>query len=169
MRAFKDEAIEKIRKQVGKGRVICGLSGGVDSAVAAVLDSRGDRRPVDLRVCRSRAHAARRSAESHDDVPQQLQHPAGACGCVGNIPESARGRLTIPSRNAKRSENCSSTSSRLKRKKIGGAGVPCARHALSGRDRKRFVHRRPIGDHQVTPQCRRLARAHVHEAGRAAA
>src|SRR5580698_4217724 len=37
MRAFKDEAIEKIRQQVGKGRVICGLSGGVDSAVAAVL------------------------------------------------------------------------------------------------------------------------------------
>ena len=37
MRAFKDEAIEKIRRQVGKSRVICGLSGGVDSAVAAVL------------------------------------------------------------------------------------------------------------------------------------
>ncbi len=37
MRAFKKEAIEKIRAQVGKGRVICGLSGGVDSAVAAVL------------------------------------------------------------------------------------------------------------------------------------
>src|SRR2546421_8334622 len=37
MRAFRDEAIEKIRAQVGKGRVICGLSGGVDSAVAAVL------------------------------------------------------------------------------------------------------------------------------------
>ena len=37
MRAFKEEAIEKIRAQVGKGKVICGLSGGVDSAVAAVL------------------------------------------------------------------------------------------------------------------------------------
>src|SRR5207253_6551676 len=37
MRAFKEEAIEKIRKAVGRGRVICGLSGGVDSAVAAVL------------------------------------------------------------------------------------------------------------------------------------
>src|SRR6186997_3016913 len=37
MRAFKDEAIDRIRAQVGKGRVICGLSGGVDSAVAAVL------------------------------------------------------------------------------------------------------------------------------------
>ena len=37
MRAFKDEAIEKIREQVGRAKVICGLSGGVDSAVAAVL------------------------------------------------------------------------------------------------------------------------------------
>ncbi|HZB62387.1 MAG TPA: glutamine-hydrolyzing GMP synthase [Microvirga sp.] len=37
MKAFRDEAIERIRVQVGQGRVICGLSGGVDSAVAAVL------------------------------------------------------------------------------------------------------------------------------------
>ena len=37
LRAFKDDAIDKIRRQVGKGKVICGLSGGVDSAVAAVL------------------------------------------------------------------------------------------------------------------------------------
>jgi GMP synthase (glutamine-hydrolysing) len=37
MHAFKQEAIEKIRNQVGEGKVICGLSGGVDSAVAAVL------------------------------------------------------------------------------------------------------------------------------------
>lgn len=32
-----DEAVEEIRQQVGAGRVICGLSGGVDSAVAAAL------------------------------------------------------------------------------------------------------------------------------------
>ncbi len=37
MAAFRATEIEKIRKQVGKGKVICGLSGGVDSAVAAVL------------------------------------------------------------------------------------------------------------------------------------
>src|SRR3954451_11332569 len=37
MKAFREEAIERIRTQVGSGRVICGLSGGVDSAVAAVL------------------------------------------------------------------------------------------------------------------------------------
>jgi GMP synthase (glutamine-hydrolysing) len=37
MAAFREQAIDRIRRQVGKGRVICGLSGGVDSAVAAVL------------------------------------------------------------------------------------------------------------------------------------
>src|ERR1700678_4357344 len=37
MAAFRDEEIARVRAQVGKSRVICGLSGGVDSAVAAVL------------------------------------------------------------------------------------------------------------------------------------
>ncbi len=37
MKAFRETEIAKIRQQVGKGKVICGLSGGVDSAVAAVL------------------------------------------------------------------------------------------------------------------------------------
>lgn len=37
MSAFRGEAIEAVRRQVGSGRVLCGLSGGVDSAVAAVL------------------------------------------------------------------------------------------------------------------------------------
>ena len=37
MAAFKDTKIAEIRDQVGEGRVICGLSGGVDSSVVAVL------------------------------------------------------------------------------------------------------------------------------------
>ena len=37
MSAYRAEMIRKIREQVGKERVICGLSGGVDSSVAAVL------------------------------------------------------------------------------------------------------------------------------------
>ncbi|MCU0954545.1 MAG: glutamine-hydrolyzing GMP synthase [Hyphomicrobium sp.] len=37
MAAYRREMIAKIKNQVGAGRVICGLSGGVDSAVAAVL------------------------------------------------------------------------------------------------------------------------------------
>jgi GMP synthase (glutamine-hydrolysing) len=37
MASFRQAEIEKIRAQVGSGRVICGLSGGVDSSVAAAL------------------------------------------------------------------------------------------------------------------------------------
>jgi GMP synthase (glutamine-hydrolysing) len=37
MASFREEAVARIREQVGSGRVICGLSGGVDSSVAAVL------------------------------------------------------------------------------------------------------------------------------------
>src|SRR6185436_10330993 len=37
MGAFRAEAVARIRAQVGGGRVVCGLSGGVDSSVAAVL------------------------------------------------------------------------------------------------------------------------------------
>jgi GMP synthase (glutamine-hydrolysing) len=37
MRAYRDHAVDAVRKQVGEGRVICALSGGVDSSVAAVL------------------------------------------------------------------------------------------------------------------------------------
>lgn len=37
MSAYREQAVEAIRKQVGKGKVICALSGGVDSSVAALL------------------------------------------------------------------------------------------------------------------------------------
>jgi GMP synthase (glutamine-hydrolysing) len=45
MANFVDEAIAQVKHQVGQGRVICGLSGGVDSSVAAALVHRavGDR------------------------------------------------------------------------------------------------------------------------------
>jgi len=45
MASFVEEATAKVRRQVGDGRVVCGLSGGVDSTVAAVIIHRavGDR------------------------------------------------------------------------------------------------------------------------------
>jgi GMP synthase (glutamine-hydrolysing) len=44
-RSVIEEQIERVRQQVGEGRAICGLSGGVDSSVAALLVHRaiGDR------------------------------------------------------------------------------------------------------------------------------
>ena len=45
MAAYREQAVNAIRKQVGDARVICGLSGGVDSSVAALLihEAIGDR------------------------------------------------------------------------------------------------------------------------------
>jgi len=45
MKSFVEEATARIRQQVGSGRAVCGLSGGVDSTVAALLIHRaiGDR------------------------------------------------------------------------------------------------------------------------------
>ncbi len=37
MQNFREESIAKIREKVGSGKVICGLSGGVDSSVTAIL------------------------------------------------------------------------------------------------------------------------------------
>ncbi|HXJ93041.1 MAG TPA: glutamine-hydrolyzing GMP synthase [Terriglobia bacterium] len=39
-RSFVEESVERIREQVGAGHVVCALSGGVDSAVAAILVGR---------------------------------------------------------------------------------------------------------------------------------
>ena len=45
MQAFIEEETARIRERAGRGRLVCGLSGGVDSSVAAALVHRavGDR------------------------------------------------------------------------------------------------------------------------------
>jgi GMP synthase (glutamine-hydrolysing) len=45
MAAFRERAVKSIRDKVGRGRVVCGLSGGVDSSVVAALvhEAIGDR------------------------------------------------------------------------------------------------------------------------------
>ena len=65
MAAFKEQAIEAVRKQVGSGRVICGLSGGVDSSVVAVLlhEAIGDQL-----TCVYVDHGLMRSGESQQVV-----------------------------------------------------------------------------------------------------
>lgn len=40
MSSFVEETIQKLREKIGDGKVLCGLSGGVDSSVAAVLLSK---------------------------------------------------------------------------------------------------------------------------------
>jgi GMP synthase (glutamine-hydrolysing) len=71
MAAFRQEAIERIRRQVGKGRVLCGLSGGVDSSVAALLihEAVGDQL-----TCVLVDHGLMRLNEARDVVSMFREH-----------------------------------------------------------------------------------------------
>ena len=71
MHAYKDEAIRLIREQVGGGKVICGLSGGVDSSVAAVLihEAIGDQL-----TCVFVDHGLLRQGEAEDVVTMFRDH-----------------------------------------------------------------------------------------------
>ena len=71
MKAFRAEAIAAIRAKVGEGRVLCGLSGGVDSAVAAVLihEAIGERL-----TCVYVDHGLMREGESEEVVSLFKEH-----------------------------------------------------------------------------------------------
>jgi GMP synthase (glutamine-hydrolysing) len=64
MRHYIDQACEEIRAQVGKERVLLGLSGGVDSSVAAALLHKaiGDQLPASLSTTACAQRRARKGA-----------------------------------------------------------------------------------------------------------
>ncbi|MBN9241189.1 MAG: glutamine-hydrolyzing GMP synthase [Mesorhizobium sp.] len=71
MAAYREQAVEAIRRQVGKGKVICALSGGVDSSVAALLihEAVGDQL-----TCVLVDHGLMRKNEAADVVAMFRQH-----------------------------------------------------------------------------------------------
>lgn len=71
MAAYREQAVAAIREQVGEGRVICGLSGGVDSSVAAVLihEAIGERL-----TCIFVDHGLMRKGEAEEVVAMFREH-----------------------------------------------------------------------------------------------
>ena len=150
-----EEQIERIRAQVGDGRVICGLSGGVDSSVAALLVHRaiGDRLTcvfVDHGLMRKNEGAQVIAAfRDHFRVPLVAVDAAdrflAACAAVTD-PEEKRKRIGAEFIRVFEEEAA----------KLDDVALPRPGHAVLRRDRVRRRHRG--GDDQVPPQRRRPAR-----------
>jgi GMP synthase (glutamine-hydrolysing) len=168
MAAFRQEAIERIRAQVGEGRVICGLSGGVDSAVAAVLIHEAI---ADQLTCVFVDHGLLRQGEADEVVTLFRNHYniplvhvraqelfLGALAGVSD-PETKRktiGRLFIDVFEEEA-------------KTLGGAEF-LAQGTLYPDVIESVSHTgRPVGHDQEPPQRRRPARAHEHAPRRAPA
>jgi GMP synthase (glutamine-hydrolysing) len=89
---FIDATVAQVREQVGKGRAICALSGGVDSSVAAVLVDRALRDDIDKSAAPSLPRSLRQEPalslpkgwESRERGPEgsALNKPSSRLTCV---------------------------------------------------------------------------------------
>ena len=168
MASFRADAIERIREQVGHGHVVCGLSGGVDSAVAAALlhEAVGDQL-----TCIFVDTGLLRAGEAEEVVDLFRRHY--------NIPLVHRdaGDLFL-------AKLAGVTDPEEKRKRIGATFIDVFDEEAQKLGDVEFLaqgtlypdviefderHRRPFGHDQVAPQCRRPARADEAETGRAVA
>jgi GMP synthase (glutamine-hydrolysing) len=76
MRNYVDQAVDEIRAQVGNERVILGLSGGVDSSVAAaLLHKQSNRRSTHLHLRQQRPAARQRRRHGAGSFRQTFQDP----------------------------------------------------------------------------------------------
>ena len=121
MEAFAEEAVAAVRAQVGQGRVVCGLSGGVDSAVAAALVHKA---VGDQLVCIFVDHGLLRKGEAEQVVEtfrDEFQIQLVAVDSVGGGSRRAGRRHRTRSEAQNLSANSSSAFSRKKPGRLGDA------------------------------------------------
>ena len=164
-----DEQVAAIRAQVGDAQVICGLSGGVDSAVAAALVHRA---VGDQLTCVFVDHGLLRAGEA-EQVEKDYVAATGIRLKVVDAADRFLGRAGRGHRPGAEAQDHRPgvhpglRGRRPRDRRRAARRVPGAGHALPGRGgvRRRHRHRQ----HQVPPQRRRPAGRPAVRAGRAAA
>jgi GMP synthase (glutamine-hydrolysing) len=134
MPGYVDEAIAKVRAQVGDDEVILGLSGGVDSSVVAALLHRaiGDKLTcvfVDNGLLR-----LNEGATGHGDLCPQPRRQGDPCRCVSAVHGAPQGRYRsgteAQDHRPRIRRGISGRSQEAAQGQMAGAG-----HHLPGRDR----------------------------------
>ena len=162
-----EEQVERIRAQVGRERVLCALSGGVDSAVAALLVHKavGDQLTcvfVDHGLLRKdEAAQVVETFEGHFHVPLvHVDAEERFLARLEGVTDPEEKRRIVGEEFIRVFEEEAS--------RLGDAPLPRPGHALLGRDRV-GRHRGRRRQDQVASQRRRPPRRHDDGAGRAAA
>ena len=150
------DAVERIREQVGEARAICGLSGGVDSATAAMLVHRAI---GDNLTCVFVDHGLLRHNEAEQVVEAFAQNsdvPLVHVDAGGAFPGQAR-RRHRPRGEAQDHRRGVHPHLRGRGRQARGRHIPGAGHALLRRNRERDPRRR---QDKEPPQRGRPPRGH---------
>ncbi len=86
---FIEESIEKISDQVGSGRVICALSGGVDSAVVATLIHQAVGDQLTCIFVNNGLLRREEAGAHHQCLPEEPEDERRLCRCHGPVPGQA--------------------------------------------------------------------------------
>ncbi len=168
MRNYVEQAVEQIRAQVGSERVILGLSGGVDSSVAAALLHKaiGEQLTcifVNNGLLRGREAAVRCGKFSAGNFKIKLQYEDAAALFLRQL----KG-VTDPERKRKIIGKTFIEVFQSATKRAGAAKFLAQGTLIPGCDRIGAHRRQPRGDDQEPPQRGRPAQEHEVQAGRAA-
>ncbi len=167
MRSYVDQAVEEIRAQVGQEKVILGLSGGVDSSVAAALLHKAIGDQLTCIFVNNGLLRAKRSGSRAGSVRAAFQAQAAIREHGETVSRQAQGRDRSRTQTQDHRQDVHRSVSGGDEAR-GQGEISRAGHVVSRRDRVRADRRQSRRDDQEPSQRRRPAQEHEVSTGRAA-